>query len=203
MCACSVYMLQGPSAQKYITSSSQSGSNAFRSCDLQLYLYCPFLTHAELTEATSILLQMLQATAEPTPDPQPDPGTCELITNGGFEDGDGLYPFTASSFSGAVRDDGAAHSGEDYFYIYDYYTQGTLSQTLGSCPGAAPTCTLSLCLLTAATQVCLPSLCACHPQHSTPAIQWNVKALHPCILLLLQCEAGSLVSSSNSRCCLL
>lgn len=105
---------------------------------------------------------MLQASAEPTPEPTnecvPVPTMTELVTNGGFEDG--YLDYTSVAHDSEVifgvdgRNNGSPRSGNFYFLICPAATFlnandpfGELSQTLGSCAGVAPTCTLSFYLL--------------------------------------------------------
>lgn len=99
------------------------------------------------------MLCCLQETTQPTA------LTCELLTHGGFEDGLSGYTVTpAANSQFGVSDDDAANSGNFYFYIARQ-SPGTLSQTLGSCSGVAPTCTLSLYLLQSSFRQVFASEC--------------------------------------------
>lgn len=94
------------------------------------------------------MVASLQVTLEPLA------RTCELVTNGDFEQGPVGFNVTTDSgkLSGwnffSIRTANGqhdAHSGDWFLFAEEV---GTINQTLGSCPGVAPACTLSLYLQT-------------------------------------------------------
>ena len=95
------------------------------------------------------ILSHLQATSEAQ-----TPTSCELVTNGGFElnfTGFNVSTTDPADFRVVSTEDGEAHSGTQFLLTGQNTASpgGTISQVLGSCPGIAPTCTLSLYLATA------------------------------------------------------